>query len=239
MASRSWQYSKRLALCCFLVMFAVGLLMEPHVVTSSLPPNLLAAYGFNEGGGTTTADASGNGNMATLVGATWTTGKYGQGLAFNGSNQYVTGTDIDFPSGPFTLSGWFQTGAVGPRKILSKYLSSTNQIYVMTLANGGVLAGLYDGTDSQEVQTSQSYVDNIWHHFALVVTGTTLELFIDGVSQGTDTHDNSLPVNNEVWNIGRRADNVQYFQGALDEIKFYNKALTSAEILSDMNTPIP
>ena len=200
---------------------------------------MLAAYGFNEGTGSSTADESWHGNTATLFGATWTAGKYGQGLAFNGSNQYVTGKDIDFPSGPFTLTGWFKTSVPGPGKILSKYLSSTNQIYVMVLANGRVIAGFYDGNDWQEVRTSQSYSDNNWHHFALVVTTTTVELFIDGVSRGTDTHDNSIPVNNVLWNIGRNANSSQYFTGSLDEIKLYNKALTPAEVITDMNTPLP
>jgi uncharacterized protein YaiE (UPF0345 family) len=138
------------------------------------------------------------------------------------------------------VSGWFKTGVVGARQmILSKYFSSTNQIYVMKRSDGGVTAGLYDGNDWQEVGSTQSFADNAWHHFALVVTTTTVELFIDGVSRGTDTHDNSFPVNNIVWNFGRTGNSTFYFQGSLDEIKFYNKALTPAEVITDMNTPLP
>ena len=65
-----------------------------------------------------------------------------------------------------------------------------------------------------------------------------MELFIDGVSQGSKTHNNSLPANNEIWNIGRNANGTQYFQGSLDEIRFYSRALTPAEVLNDMNTPL-
>src|SRR5262249_8920225 len=39
---------------------------------SGVPPTLVAAYGFEEGSGTTTADSSGKGNTGTLVNATWT-----------------------------------------------------------------------------------------------------------------------------------------------------------------------
>jgi hypothetical protein len=191
-----------------------------------------------------TADSSGNGHSATLVGATWTTGKYGNGLAFNGTNQYVTGTDIDFPTGPFTISGWFKTTLKStPQTIVSKYLSSQNQIYILIRASGatpagGILAGFYDGGNLRTVSPSQSYADNTWHHFAMVVTTSTLELFVDGVSQGTSPHSNSLPVNNVVWNMGRLSNNTYYFQGSLDEIKFYNKALAPAEVIDDMNTPL-
>ena len=50
-------------------------------------PGLVAAYGFDEGSGTTVTDASGNGNTGTITNATWAaTGKYGKALQFNGTN---------------------------------------------------------------------------------------------------------------------------------------------------------
>ena len=49
---------------------------------------LVAAYGFDEGSGTTVTDASGNGNNGTITNATWvTTGKYGEALKFNGTQR--------------------------------------------------------------------------------------------------------------------------------------------------------
>ena len=49
------------------------------------PTGLVAAYGFDEGSGTTVADASGNGHTGTITAATWAaTGKYGKALQFNG-----------------------------------------------------------------------------------------------------------------------------------------------------------
>jgi hypothetical protein len=38
--------------------------------------------------------------------------------------------------------------------------------------------------------------------------------------------------------MGRLSNNTYYFQGSLDEIKFYNKALAPAEVIDDMNTPL-
>src|SRR5688572_13367984 len=60
-------------------------------VQSAAPPSSpSASYGFNEGSGTVTADASGP-NTGTLSGASWRTqGKFGSALAFNGTNSYVT-----------------------------------------------------------------------------------------------------------------------------------------------------
>ena len=51
-------------------------------------PGLVGGWAFNEGSGTTAADASGNGNTARSTGATWTTqGRYGNALSFNGIEQ--------------------------------------------------------------------------------------------------------------------------------------------------------
>ena len=50
----------------------------------------MAAYAFDEGSGTTVADASGNGNTGTSRNATWTTaGKFGGALSFNGTTARV------------------------------------------------------------------------------------------------------------------------------------------------------
>ncbi|HLZ22635.1 MAG TPA: hypothetical protein VKQ30_10990, partial [Ktedonobacterales bacterium] len=65
----------------------VVLLLPGNFVNAA--SGLIAGYPFATGSGTTAADVSGNGLTGTLVGATWTTGKYGFGLAFNGSSNYV------------------------------------------------------------------------------------------------------------------------------------------------------
>ncbi len=58
------------------------------------PPGLVGAWAFNEGVGGTAADVSGNGNQATLVGATWSTqGRYGGALSLSGSSSLASVAD--------------------------------------------------------------------------------------------------------------------------------------------------
>src|SRR5262245_32847333 len=53
-------------------------------------PALVAAYSFNEGTGTTVADASGNNNVGTVANTAWSAaGKYGNALSFNGTSARV------------------------------------------------------------------------------------------------------------------------------------------------------
>ncbi|MEO3870606.1 LamG-like jellyroll fold domain-containing protein [Nonomuraea sp. B12E4] len=96
--------------------------------TATQPPanqGLVAAYGMNEGSGTTVGDASGQNNTGTATDTTWTTtGKHGQALSFNGESSWVT-----IPHTPslrltdtLTLSAWVRPSALGNlyRSVLMK-----------------------------------------------------------------------------------------------------------------------
>jgi hypothetical protein len=74
-------------------------------------PGLVAAYAFDEAAGTTPSDASGSGNTGTINGATWTSGRYSYGLAFNGSSARVNVQDapsLDLTSA-MRLKAWNPT----------------------------------------------------------------------------------------------------------------------------------
>src|SRR6185503_8994338 len=93
-------------------------------ITSGIPPvvipptgtspGLVAAYGFSEGSGATTADASGNGNSGRLSGTGWTAaGHSGNALSFNGSGAFVDlGNAATLQlSGSMTVSAWIRAAA--------------------------------------------------------------------------------------------------------------------------------
>ena len=78
------------------------------------PPGLIAGYAFNEGAGTTAADASGNGLTGTLSnGAGWTTGRYGNAVQLDSNNDFV---NLGNPTalqltGSMTVSAWIYSAA--------------------------------------------------------------------------------------------------------------------------------
>ena len=115
------------------------------------PPGLVGAWAFAEGAGTTTADASGNGNAGTLIGASWTTqGRYGNALSFNGTNSQVRVADsasLDLTTA-MTLSAWIQPTASqsGWRTILQHetdayFLNASNSDGPLRPSGGGTLGG--------------------------------------------------------------------------------------------------
>jgi hypothetical protein len=74
---------------------------------------LVAAYAFDEGAGASVADGSGNGNVGTVTGATWTRGRYGNALRFDGAGDLVRvppSTSLDVGS-ELTLSAWIRPAA--------------------------------------------------------------------------------------------------------------------------------
>src|SRR5207248_7884083 len=101
---------------------------------------LVAAYGFNEGSGTSTTDASGNSNSGTLANATWSTaGKYGKALSFNGTSSWVTVNDsnsLDLTTG-MTLEAWVNPTVINSWECVVLKEDSTDLTYALYGDNNG------------------------------------------------------------------------------------------------------
>jgi hypothetical protein len=85
---------------------------------------------------------------------------------------------------------------------------------------------------------------NVWYHVASVydTAASTLDIYVNGVRDNGVLF-GTIPasqINNSAVNanIGRRSGGF-YFNGIIDEVRIYNRALSAAEIQADMNTAIP
>jgi hypothetical protein len=205
---------------------------------------LVAAYSFNEGSGATVADASGHGNAGTISGATWTTGLFGNALAFNGTNSWVTINDassLHLTTG-MTLEAWVKPTA-----------AAANWTAVMIKERpSGLAYGLYaaDGADQPPagyIDTSNTDNDskgrsalavNTWSFLSVTYDGSNLDLYVNGALV------NALPVSGSIVSstgalrIGGDSIWGEYFQGLIDNVRIYNRALNVGEISSDMSTPV-
>jgi hypothetical protein len=79
---------------------------------------------------------------------------------------------------------------------------------------------------------------NTWTHLAGTYDGTTLRLYVNGVQVSSRAQTGAIAVSTNPLQIGGDTFYGQYFQGQIDEIRVYNRALSAAQIQSDMNTPI-
>ena len=80
---------------------------------------------------------------------------------------------------------------------------------------------------------------NTWTHLALTFDGATLRMFVNGMQIGTQSAAGAAIVTTGALRIGGNSVWGEYFKGLIDEVRVYNRALSAAEIQTDMATPIP
>jgi glucose/arabinose dehydrogenase/PKD repeat protein len=209
--------------------------------TQAASTNLVAAYSFNEGSGTSTADTSGSGNIGAISNATWTTqGKYGNALSFNGTNAKVTVADaasLHLTSG-MTLEAWVNPSAVTSawRDVLVK---GNDDFYLMATSSpsSSPAAAVSLPGKTRAFGTSALPV-NTWTHLAATYDGSALKLYVNGVQVASISGSGTIATSTGALGIGGDALFGQYFAGRIDEVRIYNVARTGAQIQSDMGTPL-
>ena len=213
-----------------------------------------AQWKFEENTGTSTFDLSGNNNTGTLNnGVAWVTGKYGKALSFDGVDDfvYINGSTSLNITPNLSVSAW----------VNFSNLALSNQNIVAKRANGGAPAnyllrtgGASSGNDTDEIQFGYynagyhiiasdgvNMVTGQWYY----VTGTHDsvagdKIYVNGVNcpilWKNGTASAPLIYDNESLAIGRAGGNFasQYLAGIVDEVKIYNYALTSTQILHEM-----
>jgi hypothetical protein len=199
---------------------------------------LVAAYGFDEGIGATSADLSGSGNMASLYSSSWTTGKYGKALYFNGTKSYVSAGTLGLPglNQPKTVSSWvYMTSKTTSSQSM---LALANTALQAALDHGlkGTKMGVLDYADTWLVIANLPSLKK-WHHMAYVFDGSQNRLYIDGILTGTSTIiPSAAPVTN--FQIGRWISGSDYFKGSIDEVRIYSRALNPDELKAVMTVPV-
>ena len=218
-------------------------LSPPPASPTSTPSGLVAAFGFNEGSGTSVADASGNGNSGAIIGALRTAGKYSGGLSFNGVDNVVvvdSSPSLNFVS-EMTLEAWIYPTAtmVNWHAILRKetdawYLDMSGPGETMRPAGGALFS-----EGDKWVSAPDAIPLTTWTHIATTSDGGTLRLYVNGVQVASRAVSGSIEVNSKPLRIGGSTYAGQFFQGIIDEVRIYNKALTQPEIQADMHTSVP
>jgi hypothetical protein len=218
------------------------------VTVNNTSLGLVAAYGFNEGTGTTLLDQTGTGHTGTIAGAAWTAqGKFGNALTFDGVNDWVTvndANDLDFTTG-LTVEAWvFPTVSGGGswRNVVIKERpgGEVYNLYANTDTNVPVMYGVRAAAPSQPLDASgvASLTLNTWTHLAATYDGTTLRLYVNGGLVGSRAVANPLLTSTGVLRFGGNSVWGEFFAGRIDEVRLYNRALAVTEIQADMNSPV-
>ena len=212
--------------------------------------DLIAFYPFNGNAN----DESGNGNHGTVIGASPVKDRFGNensAYSFDGLNDFI---EIGRPlvSGDFTISFWLKSNGRQKNR-LAVPISQGNMNY--RGFNFTFRKGLYNGFSwgtwsGKKISNSQSGrniwhridfnfskdidTDLTWHHLTATHKDNTVAVYWDGKIQGI-AHAYPINYGRFNFNIGRSSGNRDYnhrsFNGVIDDIRIYNRALSGEEVL--------
>jgi len=203
--------------------------------------SLVAWWTFDEGSGVAAADSSPNRLSGVLRNdPVWTSGKRRGALSFDGQNDYVEIAKDPrlYFTGPFTVSAWVNV-AVLPKSefgmyVVSDYTAEGDRctFALRVLPTGAVQFFWQPEPAERALATSTGrLVPGTWAHLAGVWDGSLRTVYINGVPDGTNNSPQGRPDNRGAPSIGRPGSfNGLYFNGRIDDVRIYSRALSSAEV---------
>ncbi|HEY8937189.1 MAG TPA: LamG-like jellyroll fold domain-containing protein, partial [Cyclobacteriaceae bacterium] len=204
---------------------------------------------MNENTGTTTADywSTRTGTLNGGTGISWTTGVSGSGILFNpaSSTPYVS-----MPSGivstltDFTISAWVKPNALSTWSRVFDFGTSTSNYMFLSVSNGSVprFAIRTASVAENGINSSTALQAGKWAHMVVTQAGTTAIMYINGVEVGRNSAMALTPssmgtTTQNYFGKSQWAD--PYLNGVLDDIRIYNKSLSTSEIVALVNEFAP
>jgi hypothetical protein len=207
--------------------------------SSAATLGLVGYWKLDESSGATIAsDSSGSGNNGTLVNmapaSDWVTGKVNNGLDFDGVDDYVNcgnNASLNITSN-ITVAAWVKTRDCGNSQH-NPYVAKGDTSYALKQRSDNYAEFfIYDGGSwySALYQVNSSF-NNVWHYLAGTYDGQKVKLYVDGVLRNTVNHNGHIASNNYNLQFGKDAQNTnRLYDGVLDSVRIYNRALSAAEI---------
>ena len=220
----------------------IGVLLVITMILQCLPLIALAnantaavgQWQFNEGTGKVATDASGNGNNGKICGATWVDGKVGKALSFDG-NDYVEiphRANLN-PCNAISVEAWINPASMKVwQRIVSKspHPNTDYSMFIGTDKRVGVSVKM--GKIAQTVYSAKNTLQvGTWTHVVGTYDGCRMRLYINGKQVNSFPLKGKINVNKGALRIGGDPQG-DYFQGIIDEVSIYDKALTACEVLN-------
>ena len=208
-------------------------------------PAAAARWAFDQGSGTTAADASGNNHAAALGGGvTWVAGNVGTSavkVAGAAAGVATAAGPVVDTAASFTASAWVNLASTGGyQTVLSIAGTNVAGFYLGLRGDTGTFAFARLGSDATGTATVVAApsipATGTWYHLVGVddVSAGTLTLYVDGRSMGTAAYAGGWAAKGDTlvghgFYGGAQGD---YVNGSVDEVSLYPSALSAAQVVA-------
>ena len=167
-----------------------------------------------------------------------TTGKFNGALSFNGTNASVSVPDsatLDLTTG-MTLEAWVRPAVAGGWRTAIAKDQPGNLAYGMYTNTNGTFPGgeISVGGSQRSLNGTSTLPVGSWSHVAATYDGATLRIFVNGTQSAQLAVAGSIATSSSALHIGGNGVWGEWFNGTIDEVRVYNRALSAAELQNDM-----
>jgi VCBS repeat-containing protein len=232
----------------FATLLSAELLEDRRLLAGAMLPDLVAYWSLDVSSavGSTFRDSSPNGYSATISGAPQlTTGIADTGLRFDGQQDYLNAgrSPSILGNGGFSVAAWVKLSQAREQVIVQQRgVNGYNGEYVLQTTTQGNLRfwTFGDNAHGANVETAQQITDGNWHHVVAIreASGRSV-LWIDGVLDGQASGPARTMASMDVVVGADSRSNNKFLVGELDEVQIYNRAITSDEVLTLLNSSQP
>ena len=180
-------------------------------------------------------DSQGTNNGTAQGNPAYVAGRIGSGLSFDGASSVVINRSV---ADDFSIEFWMKSAQTGGSDsqwyngfgLVDAEVSGNTRDFGVSLGAGKLLFGT--GDSDQTISSPAAVNDNLWHHVVVtrVKSSGAKKLYVDGaeVAAGTgSTSSLNVPTN---IRLGGLLPGFSFYNGLLDEVKIYNRALSPSEV---------
>ena len=191
----------------------------------------LGIWLFDEGNGDMAKDTSKNGNDGEIVGAKWVAGKFGQALMFENGAHVAVGDFADYED-KVSIVALIKTPAA---PAWSDIIVGSCGDIIFTLQNHKLnFAGQCAQPIPHDTWSTTLLNDDEWHQIAGTYDGKTVKVYVDGELEASNAAAGAFKTGPKY--IGSRDDKQEAYSGLIDEIAFFNVALSDNDVKTIANS---
>jgi hypothetical protein len=179
-------------------------------------------------------DSVGTNNGTLVGGVAFAPGEVGQAFVFDGSSGYVSIPDspsLDSFVTNITIELWLRVNQATPNADWRGIVTKGNSSWRLQGTSGAETV-TFSADPNGDLKGNAEVNDGQWHHVAATYDGTNMCLYVDGTLDATQPASLPLATNSFPVCLGEnpQAPNPYYFNGSVDEVTLYNRALSADEI---------